>query len=37
LISMERDGLIRVSGRVIWLLDLDRLERGVIEGFQNNI
>lgn len=34
LISMERDGLIRVSGRVIWLLDLDRLERGVIEGFQ---
>ncbi len=37
LISMERDGLIRVSGRVIWLLDLDRLERGVIEGFQNSI
>ena len=36
LISMERDGLIRVSGRVIWLLDLDRLERGVIEDFQNN-
>jgi len=34
LISMERDGLIRVSGRVIWLVDLDRLERGVIEGFQ---
>jgi CRP/FNR family transcriptional regulator, dissimilatory nitrate respiration regulator len=34
LISMERDGLIRVSGRVIWLRDLDRLERGVIEGFQ---
>lgn len=34
LISMERDGLIRVSGRVIWLLDLDRLELGVIEGFQ---
>jgi CRP-like cAMP-binding protein len=34
LISMERDGLVRVSGRVIWLLDLDRLERGVIEGFQ---
>jgi CRP-like cAMP-binding protein len=34
LISMERDGLIRVSGRVIWLTDLDRLERGVIEGFQ---
>lgn len=34
LISMERDGLIRVSGRVIWLTDLERLERGVIEGFQ---
>jgi len=34
LISMERDGLIRVSGRVIWLLDMERLERGVIEGFQ---
>lgn len=34
LISMERDGLIRVSGRVIWLTDLNRLERGVIEGFQ---
>ena len=34
LISMERDGLVRVSGRVIWLLDLDRLERGIIEGFQ---
>lgn len=34
LISMERDGLIRVSGRVIWLVDLDRLEQGVIEGFR---
>ncbi|MDD2458237.1 MAG: Crp/Fnr family transcriptional regulator [Eubacteriales bacterium] len=34
LISMERDGLIRVSGRVIWLLDLDGLEKGIIEGFQ---
>ena len=22
LISMERDGLIRVSGRVIWLIDI---------------
>ncbi len=33
LISMERDGLIRVSGRVIWLSDIDRLERGVIEGY----
>ena len=35
LIAMERDGLIRVSGRVIWLLDQDGLERGVIEGFAN--
>jgi CRP-like cAMP-binding protein len=35
LISMERDGMIRVSGRVIWLTDLNRLEQGVIEGFQN--
>ena len=33
LIAMERDGLVRVSGRVIWLLDLDGLEKGVIEGF----
>ena len=33
LINMEREGLIRVSGRVIWLLDPDGLERGVIEGF----
>lgn len=31
LIAMERDGLIRVSGRVIWLLDIDGLERGMIE------
>lgn len=36
LISMERDGLIRVSGRVIWLLDQDGLERGLVEGFQGN-
>lgn len=36
LISMERDGLIRVSGRVIWLTDLPRLERGVIEGFMSD-
>jgi len=35
LISMARQGLIRVSGRVIWLLDLDRLEKSGIErGFQ---
>lgn len=33
LIAMERDCLIRVSGRVIWLLDLDGLERGMIEGY----
>jgi CRP-like cAMP-binding protein len=34
LISMEKDGLIRVSGRVIWLTDLDRLENTVVEGVQ---
>ena len=28
LISMEQDGLIRVSGRVIWLLDIHGLECG---------
>lgn len=33
LISMERDGLIRVSGRVIWLTDLDRLEKVLSKGF----
>lgn len=33
LISMERDGLIRVSGRVIWLMDIDSLAKGLIEGF----
>ena len=32
LIAMERDCLIRVSGRVIWLLDIDGLERGMIEN-----
>ena len=35
LINMEREGLIRVSGRVIWLFDPDGLERGVIEGFRS--
>jgi CRP-like cAMP-binding protein len=35
LIAMERDGLIRVSGRVIWLLDIDGLERGMIEGYHS--
>ncbi|HHT44414.1 MAG TPA: Crp/Fnr family transcriptional regulator [Fastidiosipila sp.] len=33
LISMERDGLIRVSGRVIWLMDVESLAKGLIEGF----
>lgn len=28
LISMEKDGLIRVSGRVIWLVDLEGLQYG---------
>ncbi len=28
LVRMEKDGLIRVSGRVIWLTDLERLEQG---------
>ena len=28
LISMEKDGLIRVSGRVIWLRDLKQLSAG---------
>lgn len=30
LINMERDGLIHVSGRVIWLLDLETLSSGEI-------
>ncbi len=33
LISMERDGLIRVSGRVIWLLNLEALESGITEDY----
>lgn len=34
LISMERDGLIKVSGRIIWLLDLKELSAGQgIEDF----
>ena len=28
LVRMEKDGLIRVSGRVIWLTDLESLEQG---------
>lgn len=32
LISMEKDGLVRVAGRVIWLLDLKGLESGIISG-----
>ena len=34
LISMEADGLIKVSGRVIWLVDVVSLERGILEGFK---
>jgi hypothetical protein len=34
LISMEGDGLIKVSGRVIWLVDVASLERGILEGFK---
>jgi CRP-like cAMP-binding protein len=34
LISMENDGLIKVSGRVIWLVDVPALERGILEGFK---
>ncbi|NLJ94352.1 MAG: Crp/Fnr family transcriptional regulator [Clostridiaceae bacterium] len=33
LISMEKDGLIKVSGRVIWLSNLEGLESGVIGDF----
>ncbi len=36
LITMERDGLIRVSGRVIWLLDIDGLERGMVETLRRD-
>ena len=30
---MEKDGLIKVSGRVIWLMDLAGLENGIIGDF----
>lgn len=33
LIAMEKDELIRVSGRVIWLTDLEALQSGVIGDF----
>lgn len=33
LIAMEKDGLIRVSGRVIWLTDLESLESGIVGDF----
>ncbi|MDO5733867.1 MAG: Crp/Fnr family transcriptional regulator [Eubacteriales bacterium] len=36
LISMEKDGLIKVAGRVIWLLDLGALESGIIVGEQDD-
>jgi CRP-like cAMP-binding protein len=36
LITMERDGLIRVSGRVIWLLDIEGLERGMVETLRRD-
>lgn len=32
LVKMEKDGLIKKNGRVIWLTDLDSLESGVIDG-----
>lgn len=31
LVRMEREGLIRINGRVIWLTDLERLEQGSVE------
>lgn len=34
LIAMEEDGLIRVEGRNIWLMDIATLENDVVEGFQ---
>ncbi|HZJ69026.1 MAG TPA: Crp/Fnr family transcriptional regulator [Candidatus Eisenbacteria bacterium] len=33
LISMEKDNLLRVSGRIIWLTDLEGLENGVTRDF----
>jgi CRP/FNR family transcriptional regulator, dissimilatory nitrate respiration regulator len=37
LINMARDGIIRMNGRMIWLLDLDRLEKVVVEGFADEM
>jgi CRP-like cAMP-binding protein len=37
LISMENDGLIKVSGRVIWMVDVPALERGILEGFKVSV
>ncbi len=34
LVRMEKDGLIRVDGRIIWLSDLDALERGMLDGLR---
>lgn len=33
LIAMEKDGLVRVSGRVIWLCDLEGLESGIVGDY----
>ncbi len=32
LISMEKDGLVKVSGRVIWLTDIEGLTTGLVNG-----
>ncbi|NLB10465.1 MAG: Crp/Fnr family transcriptional regulator [Clostridiaceae bacterium] len=32
LISMEKDGLVKVSGRVIWLTDVEGLAKGLIDS-----
>ncbi len=32
LIAMEKDGLVKVAGRVIWLLDLKALESGILSS-----
>lgn len=32
LLRMEKDGLIKVNGRIIWLTNLDALERGMLDG-----
>jgi CRP/FNR family transcriptional regulator, dissimilatory nitrate respiration regulator len=35
LINMEKDGLIRVDGRTIRIVDLQKLEQGAIEGYSD--